>query len=67
MTATAEQITALKAKGYIVEDMGAVYGPECDGEFRFLNEVTGDFQDGHTSCLAQAAWDCCVAFDAKYP
>ena len=51
-----ERITELKAKGYIVEDMAAEYGPEFNGEFRWLNLVTQDFQDWGTSDTEADAW-----------
>lgn len=52
---SAERIEELKAKGYIVEDMGLVYGPEFNGQFRWINETTNDFQDwGTVDCEADA-------------
>lgn len=55
--ATAERIEELKSAGYVVEDMGAEYGAEFAGQYRWMNTVTGDFQDWGTSESEAEAWD----------
>ena len=51
-----ERKQQLALKGYFVEDMGAEYGPEFEGQFRWMNSLTGDFQDFDTSLSEESAW-----------
>lgn len=61
MTQTfAESIRPLKDLGYIVEDMGEIYGEEYEGQFRWMNPITGDFQDDDTSDSLKEAWEDCL-------
>lgn len=53
---TAERKAELTAKGFYVEDMGAEYGEDFAGEFRWMNDATGEFQDDDTSDSADEAW-----------
>jgi hypothetical protein len=47
----------LTRKGYYVEDMGAEYGPEWKGQFRWMNNIAADFQDDDTSFSVEDTWD----------
>jgi hypothetical protein len=51
-----ERRMELRKAGYRVEDMGAEYGPSFEGQWRFINIVTGDFQDHDTSTSEDDAW-----------
>lgn len=53
---TAERQGELEALGYMVEDMGVVYGPEFNGQFRWINTLTSEFQDGDVSYSSAEAW-----------
>jgi hypothetical protein len=55
----------LIAQGFYVEDMGQEYGAEFAGEFRWMNSISGDFQDFNTSDSEDAAWVECANFNAK--
>lgn len=60
--ATPKQIEALKAAGFYVEDMGAEYGDEFKGQFRWMNDKSGDFQDHDVSFSESEAWAECVFY-----
>ena len=52
-------IQRLVAKGFYVEDMGTIYGPEFNGQYRWLNHNNENFQDCDTSNSVHEAWlDC---------
>lgn len=50
----------LIARGFYVESMGFEYGPEFEGQYRWMNSITNDFQDSDTSDSEDAAWACCA-------
>jgi hypothetical protein len=37
--------------------MGAEYGPEWKGQFRWMNNIAADFQDDDTSFSVEDTWD----------
>lgn len=53
----------LKALGYYVEDMGKEYGSEWEGQYRWMNKITGDFQDSDTSDSEEEAWKDAEGYD----
>jgi hypothetical protein len=59
---TTQRIQELQALGFYVENMAIEYGPGFIGEFRWMNEKTGDFQDSCTSDSVQDAWTLCAEF-----
>jgi hypothetical protein len=60
--ATPEQIAALQAQGYYVEDMGAEWGAEWAGKFRWMKRDSDEFQDWDTSDSEAEAWACLVEY-----
>jgi len=54
------QVIALKAKGFFVEDMGYEHGPQFDGQYRWMNSKTLDFQDSAVSETEVEAWVSCI-------
>ena len=59
---TTQRIQELRALGFYVENMAIEYGPGFIGEFRWMNDQTGDFQDSGTSDSEQDAWADCAEF-----
>jgi hypothetical protein len=59
---TTQRIQELQALGYYVENMAIEYGPGFIGEFRWMNDQTGDFQDSGTSDSEQDACADCAEF-----
>lgn len=57
---TAERKAELQALGYYVEDMGKEHGTEWEGQFRFMNSKSDDFQDWDTSESEDLAWKVCA-------
>jgi hypothetical protein len=57
-----QRIQELRALGFYVENMAIEYGPGFIGEFRWMNDQTGDFQDSGTSDSEQDAWADCAEF-----
>lgn len=55
---TAQQKQELERRGFYVEDMGAEYGVEWSGHFRWLHP-SGQFQETDPSCTAEDAWESC--------
>ena len=55
------RIAELQSLGYFIEDMEAVWGSEFVGQFRWMNDMTTEFQDCDTSCSMEEAW-----IDADY-
>lgn len=58
----------LEAMGYTVEDMGAVWGEDFAGQYRWLNATHGDKSDGFgviQYSLAEA-WSDAIQFEARY-
>ncbi len=53
---TTARIQELSNLGYFVEDMSKEYGSEFDGQFRWLNKISGEFQDAYTSDSEAHAW-----------
>lgn len=51
----------LTLMGYTIEDMGAVWGEEYAGQYRFLNYEEDDFGVIHFS--PEAAWEDCDQYD----
>lgn len=51
-----ERKAQLEALGYFVEDMGSEYGCYFDDQYRWMNNVTLDFQDYGTSSSVEDAW-----------
>ena len=60
MTDFCDQVIKLKAKGFFVENMCDVYGPQFDGQYRWMNSVTLAFQDDDVSYTEVEAWVDCV-------
>lgn len=58
--ATPEQIEALQALGFYVQDMGRVHGAKFAGKFRWVNDKTGTFQDHDVSFSEAEAWAECL-------
>ena len=52
-----ERIAELEALGYSIEDMAAEYGEEYEGQYRWVNDETTEFQDTDVSCSIEDAWD----------
>jgi hypothetical protein len=46
----------LARKGYFIEDMGVEYGLEYEGQFRWMNSRTNEFQDYEASYSINDAW-----------
>lgn len=59
MAVSQTRIDYLKSLGYFIENMEAVYGEEWAGAYRFMNSITGDFQDVCESYSIEAAWQAC--------
>lgn len=56
MTISAARIAELESLGYYIEDMGAEWGEEFAGQYRWMNDETDEFQDCDTSCSIEDAW-----------
>jgi hypothetical protein len=54
--ASPDEIIELQRLGFKVEDLGAEYGPAHDGAFRWVNIVTGEFQQDAESHSETEAW-----------
>ncbi|MFT4064307.1 hypothetical protein [Paraburkholderia sp.] len=54
---TAERKAELIADGYTVEDMGAEWGSDFTGQYRWINK-DGSFQDFEPSYAEEDAWEC---------
>lgn len=54
-----ENVINLKAQGFFVEDIGSEYGPQFEGQYRWMgpNEL---FQDGDVSYSEVDAWTACI-------
>ena len=60
------QVIELKAKGYFVEDMGQVHGPQFEGSYRWMrNGNQFEFQDGDVSYTEVEAWVDCIKWVCK--
>lgn len=55
-TISTERKAELQDAGFYVEDMGQEHGKEFEGQFRWMNSVTQDFQDYDTCDSEDAAW-----------
>lgn len=55
-TITDSRKAELVAKGYMVEDMGSVHGPQFDGMYRWMNDSKAQFQDYEPAFSADEAW-----------
>jgi len=55
-TASPDEIIALRRLGFKVEDLGAEYGPAHEGAFRWVNIVTGEFEQDAESHNETEAW-----------
>ena len=53
---TTERQVELESLGYYIEDMGEEYGEEFEGEYRWVNDEIGEFQDTDMSCSIEDAW-----------
>ncbi len=53
---SAERKTELETLGYFIEDMGDEYGPEYEGQYRWFNLLTGEYQDWVISSTLNEAW-----------
>lgn len=53
-------VIEMKAKGYFVEDMCSTYGPQFEGQYRWMSSKTLDFQGGDTSLTEVEAWVACI-------
>lgn len=53
---SAERKNQLANAGYYVEDMGAMYGTDWAGQYRWMNTGSHDFQDHDTSNSEDEAW-----------
>jgi len=63
VAAAAEQAkrALLTEQGFYIEDMGEEWGPEHAGRFRWMNSITGEFQqDWDWSSTPTRAWEVCV-------
>jgi hypothetical protein len=56
MTISYNRRIELISLGYYVEDMAEVWGSEFVGQYRWMNEITDEFQDCDTSCSIDEAW-----------
>ena len=57
MTVTYQRRIELLSLGFYIEDMAQVWGPEFVGQFRWMNEITDEFQDCDTPCgTIDQAW-----------
>ena len=58
----------LEAMGYTVEDMGAVWGDDFAGQYRWINSTHGDKSDGFgvTQYSEGEAWSDAIQFEARY-
>lgn len=54
------KVINLKAKGFFVENMCNEYGPQFDGQYRWMNSKTLAFQDGDVSYTEVEAWVACI-------
>lgn len=59
------KVIALKAMGYYVENMCNVYGPQFDGQYRWMMRDGEDFQDGDVSYSEADAWKDCIRANVK--
>jgi hypothetical protein len=57
---TPERKAQLTAEGFYVEDMGQEHGAEFAGQYRWMNSISGDFQDFEPSYSEDAAWRECA-------
>lgn len=55
-TITYNRRIELISLGYYIEDMAEVWGSEFVGQYRWMNEITDEFQDCDTSCSIDEAW-----------
>jgi hypothetical protein len=58
-----ERIAELMSMGYYIEDMGAVWGKEYAGQFRWVKLNSDDYQGGGTSSSEDWAWESCDWFE----
>ena len=54
-----ENVINLKAQGFFVEDIGREYGPQFEGQYRWMGP-NGLFQDGDVSYSEVDAWTACI-------
>ena len=58
-TISQQRIQELKSLGFYVENMGAEYGEDFEGQYRWMNDKTGEFQECAPDFSIEAAWiDC---------
>lgn len=58
-------VIKLKSEGFFVEDMGSEHGPQFDGQYRWMNSKTLDFQDSAVSETEVEAWVACINYNIK--
>lgn len=65
---TEQRKAELVAKGYEVEDLGDEYGPDFEGQFRWVKWVDGEdvFQDHDLSYSEADAWHCADWYDNEF-